>query len=218
MPPRAFAVTLPIALAAWLAPFLGGCSGATESPRSDAASASAASSAGSVGIRYVTHRVHKAEDFKRISEYFTGEENHGGDVVLYTDSTDRRGLYFMVALDRIDTLPEPTLAVVEYVTADKAEPQKCLFVLPALTTPGAFRELRLGVTGGDWPHANPKVVAWKITLHAKKPGVVLPPGIGVKAGHGRGEKLAAIAEKLAAQTGPAITSAQSFLWALPEKK
>jgi hypothetical protein len=185
MPPRAFAVTLPIALAAWLASFSAGCTGTDESPKSDMVLA-VASATDAVGIRYVTHRVHPDSDFKRISEYFTGEENHGGDVILYSDSSDRRGLYFMVAIDRLDKLPAGAVAVLEYVSAEKADPKKQFFVLPPMPSVGLFRELRLGVTGKDWPVANPKVVAWKISLRDKK-------------------------------TGALLTSAQSFLWALPEK-
>lgn len=221
MPPRAFAVTLPIALAAWLVSFSAGCSGTDETPKSDMAPAAAAP-ADAVGIRYVTHRVHAATDFKRISEYFTGEENHGGDVVMYSDSSDRRGLYFMIAIDRFGKLPDGAIAVMEYVTAEKAEPQKCLYVIPRLDDVGLFREFRLGITGEDWPTSNPKVVAWKITLHQRKPGLMIPPGTTVKVGAKRAsESLAKVtAERgatILAGLGEPIASARSFLWALPAK-
>ncbi len=183
MSPRAFAVTLPIALAAWLASFSAGCSG-ENAPAKDAIAP--ASPAGSVGIRYVTYRVHPDTDFKRISEYFTGEENQGGDVVMYSDPSDRRGLYFMVALDRFDKLPSGVVAVLEYVSSEEAKPLKKTFLLPAASRYGIFRELRLGVTGKDWPATNPKVVAWKISLRDK-------------------------------ETDTLMASAQSFLWALPER-
>lgn len=221
MPPRAFAVTLPIALAAWLVSFSAGCSGTDEAPKSDMAPA-AATPAGAVGIRYVTHGVHPASDFTRISEYFTGDENHGGDVVLYSDSSDRSGLYFMVAIDRLGKLPDGAIAVLEYVTAEKAEPQKCLYVIPRLDDVGLFREFRLGITGQDWPAHNPKVVAWKITLHQRKPELVIPPGTAIKVGAKRtSESLAKVtAERgaaILAGLGEPVCSAQSFLWALPEK-
>lgn len=226
MPPRAFAVTLPIALAAWLASFLAGCSGTDEAPRSGASPvAPADSSPASVsasGIRYVTHGVHPASDFKRISEYFTGEANPGGDIVAYTDPNDRSGLYFMVAPDRLEDLRDGAIVVLEYVSAEKAAPQKCLFVVPAFPGSGLFRELRLGVTGEDWPAGNPGVVAWKVTLCKRKPGLMMPAGTAIKVGARRRSEAAnrVITERTAAilaGIGEPIASAQSFLWALPAK-
>lgn len=171
MPPRALAVTLPTASAAWLALFLSGCSSSPQ-PAADKP-APPQQAQGAVGLRYVTHRVHPANDFKRVSEYFTGKENKGGDIVLRTDSRDRRGLYFMVALDHLDKLPAGAVATVEFVAADKPEPRKHLFVLPPVAASDLFKELRLGFTGADWPQNDPDVIAWKVTLRDPKTGALL---------------------------------------------
>lgn len=167
MPPGALSVTLTTASAAWLALFLTACA---DSSGNGSPPAPAAASAAPVSIRYVTHRVLATEDLKRVSEYFTGREDTGGDIVRRTDSRARRGLYFLVALGHFDRLPDGATAVLEFVAADKPEPFRHHFVLPPLRGPGAFQEIRLGVTGADWPESNPDIIAWKITLRDPKTG------------------------------------------------
>ncbi len=173
MPPRALAVTLPTALAAWLALFLTGCSDSAPDTASAASAGESVSAGKRVGFRYVTHRVIQGNDFKRISEYFSGEENKGGDIVLRTDSKTRAGLYFLLTLAPFDELPEGAVAVVEFVAGDKPEPRRHLFVLPPIAASDVFKEVRLGVTGADWPAPAPSVIAWKITLRDTKTGALL---------------------------------------------
>lgn len=218
MSPRAFAVLLPTALAAWLASFMAGCSSG------DAPSAPAHAASPAPGIKYVTHLMRPASDFRRISEYFTYEEDTGGDIIVRTDTSDRAGLYFAVGFDWLDELPSGAIAVLEYVGADSTEPQKCLFLIPPVRKPALFKELRLGITGLDSPKPkkNP-VTAWKLSLHAIKPELKVRPSVGVKLGVVRAsqpatQELAALGETLSGAVGPELVSAQSFLWALPKKQ
>ena len=217
MSPRAFAVLLPTALAAWLASFMAGCSG-------DASAAPAGEVSPAPGIKYVTHLMRPASDFRRISEYFTYEEDTGGDIIVRTDTSERAGLYFAVGFDWLDELPDGAIAVLEYVGADSTEPQKCLFLIPPVRKPALFKELRLGVTGLDSPKAkkNP-VTAWKLSLHAIKPELKARPTVGVRLGVTRASEsatreLAGLGGKLSGAVGPEIVSSQSFLWALPKKQ
>lgn len=221
MSPRAFAVHLPTALAAWLASFLAGCSGgapASTSPATVGSSVVATAPA----IKYVTHLVRPATDFKRIAEYFTYEEDTGGDIIVRTDTSDRRGLYFAVGFDYLDELPGGAIAVLEFVSSEKTEPQKFLFVIPPVAKPALFKELRLGVSGLDWPASgDAKITAWKLSLHAIKPELRERPLVGVKVGVVRASESAtrelnALADKLSAGIGPELVSSQSFLWSLPK--
>lgn len=222
MSPRAFAVTLPTALAAWLASFLAGCSGGAPIPATQEVAVTATTQA--PVIKYVTHLVRPATDFKRISEYFTYEEDTGGDIIVRTDTSDRRGLYFAVGFDYLEELPDGAIAVLEFVSSEKTEPQKFLFVIPPVAKPALFKELRLGVTGLDWlVVGNPGISAWKLSLHAIRPTLAERPPVGVKVGVVRASESAtrelnALAEKLSAGIGPELVSSQSFLWSLPKKK
>jgi len=163
MPPRARAVVLPVALAAWLAPFPGGCCAPSETAAGPAALTSPRPDI--VTLRYVTWKVEPKKDFQRISEYFDGTEDTGGDTYVRTHPDDRRGLYFILALEWSTKLPHGAVAAAELVSSESSEPKKHLFFIPPVAKPAHLREIRLGITGADWPD-NKKAtpVAWKITL------------------------------------------------------
>ena len=219
MPPRAYAVVLPIALAAWLASFLTGCSGADDPPSgSDATTATVVWRR--PGIRYVTSRVERGFRFSNASPSISpGTENNGGDVIARTDAADRRGLYFIIGLDRGAKLPGGSVAILEFVSSETVEPKKYVFALNALDDAGLFREIRLGVTGKDWPAKPvPQVVAWKITLCHKTPGPAIIADTGVVIAVGTGAVASSPAGlAITAKAGPAFASSQSFLWSLPGK-
>lgn len=169
MSPRARAVVLPVALATWLAPFLAGCSSgdATESGGDKVVVTSAAPE--KIALRYVTWKVEPATDFQRISEYFDGEENTGGDTIVRSQKNDRRGLYFILALEWSAKLPDGAVAMVDFVSSEGGEPKHHAFLIPPVDKPAHLREIRLGFTGKDWPEIRKaRPVAWKITLRDAK--------------------------------------------------
>ena len=106
----------------------------------------------------------EADDYRRISEYFTGKENQGGDMVLRTDGGVRQGLYFRVGLPVGQRIPKHARVRVEYLRSDIPQVLSEEFVLPLAKRGGLFSEVRFGLTGRAWPSQSLRLVAWKITL------------------------------------------------------
>ena len=101
-----------------------------------------------------------AASFKRISEYFDGRENTGGETVLRTRPDQRGGYYFLVRAAN----PGAPLAVkvnVQLVMPSAAKPKE--FTFPADLKSGST-VLNLGFTGTDWPDARTNPMAWKLEL------------------------------------------------------
>jgi len=101
-----------------------------------------------------------AASFKRISEYFNGKENTGGEAVLRTHPEERGGFYFLVRVGNSGQ-PRAVQAHLQVINAAKAEPARYDFKTELKSGDTVFH---LGLTGSDWldPRANP--VAWKLEL------------------------------------------------------
>lgn len=120
----------------------------------------------SVGIEYATFEWKTKNDFKRITEYFSNEENVGGNCVVRSDPDVREGLYFIVGVEAGTTLPRGSTATLHYFRPDKTGCQTQTFTLPEWTSSIAG-ELRLGLTGDAWAagkRARPN--AWQFSVHA----------------------------------------------------
>jgi len=101
-----------------------------------------------------------AASFKRISEYFDGRENTGGEAVLRTQPAQRAGYYFLVRV----TAPAATAGVkahLQVITEANARPREFDFS-PALRTGDTV--FHLGLTGADWSDAQANPVAWRLDL------------------------------------------------------
>jgi len=146
-------------LAAGLA-LLAACS----SPPKSATSAPAGIGTDGVAIAHVDQRYMEDVEFRRISEYFTGDENKTGRVIERTDPKQRAGRYFIVSLEFHwhTTLPAGTQADLDYIRQDNAEPQHQHYVFS--TDTGTWNEILLGLTGAAWPDKDESIIAWKITL------------------------------------------------------
>ncbi|MDP2136875.1 MAG: hypothetical protein Q8J74_03390 [Candidatus Didemnitutus sp.] len=101
-----------------------------------------------------------AGSFKRISEYFTGVENTGGQIVVRTQPGRRAGYYFLVRTENAGPAVEAKV-VVEIVPPGPQRSRS--FTFPLRLTPGKA-VFNLGVTGEDWPDAEADIVAWKLTI------------------------------------------------------
>jgi hypothetical protein len=102
----------------------------------------------------------EADSFKRISEYFNGRENTGGEIVVRTHPDQRGGYYFLVRVVN-DGAPVGAHIVLHVVTPDNAAPRTFTF---DTTLPGKEAVFDLGVTGTDWPDAKIHAVAWRLDL------------------------------------------------------
>ncbi len=101
-----------------------------------------------------------AASFKRISEYFDGKENTGGEAVLRTHPDQRGGYYFLVRVTN-PAAARPATARLQVITHTDAKPQTFTFT-PALKAGATV--FHLGLTGPDWPDAKADPVAWKLEL------------------------------------------------------
>jgi hypothetical protein len=103
-----------------------------------------------------------AASFKRISEYFDGRENTGGQLVVRTHPGQRAGYYFLVRVAN----PGGPLAVkisLQLSMPDDPKPRTQGF---AADLPAGETLLNLGLTGPDWPDAKTNPVAWKLEVLA----------------------------------------------------
>ncbi len=101
-----------------------------------------------------------AASFKRISEYFDGKENNGGEIVVRTHPDQRGGYYFLVRLANPGG-PADVRLHLTVVTPDSATPRE--FTFP-VSLPSGDKVCNLGLTGKDWPDAKVNAVAWKLTV------------------------------------------------------
>lgn len=101
-----------------------------------------------------------AGSFKRISEYFDGRENTGGQVVLRTHPEERGGYYFLVRVANPGAT-RPVKLTLDVVAA--ATPRLRSFAFAADLGAGES-VINLGLTGVDWTDRKADPVAWKLTI------------------------------------------------------
>ena len=99
---------------------------------------------------------------RSIVEIFTGEEFTQGYLTLRTQPDKRAGRYFSLMISGPDEIPLGTTITLEVDSSRRTGTSKYTFTVPE--THGLLREIRLGVTGSDWPDEDELVNAWKITI------------------------------------------------------
>ncbi len=102
--------------------------------------------------------------FKRIGEYFDGEEHTGRKIILRTQNdAPRRGLYFVVRIDEFaDNLPKGCSFEVDIIRPDEKRPVTKRFAMPDEVK--SHREIWLGFNGGDIPVNDEPPVAWRVRI------------------------------------------------------
>jgi hypothetical protein len=101
-----------------------------------------------------------AGSFKRISEYFTGRENTGGQIVLRSQPAERGGYYFLVRTENKDATAAAQFRL-QVVLPGSHQPR--VFNFP-VEIPGGQQVFNIGVTGSDWPDSESDAVAWKLDV------------------------------------------------------
>ena len=104
-----------------------------------------------------------ADSFERISEYFTGEENTGGQTVLRSRPAERAGFYFLARLKNAGPAVAGATFELDVITPASAAPRTFTFTAGL---PAGEHVFNLGLTGADWPGAKVQPVAWKLTVLA----------------------------------------------------
>ena len=102
----------------------------------------------------------EAVSFKRISEYFTGKENTGGELMVRTRPEERAGCYFLVRVANRGPAAPITLQL-QIIAPTSAKP--VTYAFPVDLKAGST-VVNVGLTGADWPDKTSNPVAWKITL------------------------------------------------------
>lgn len=102
-----------------------------------------------------------AVSFERVSEYFTGQENTGSQVVRRTHPETRAGFYFLARVSNHGAALTSAKLVIALIKPDS--PQTKVYAFP-VELPAGSTVFNLGLTGADWagPKAHP--VAWKIEV------------------------------------------------------
>ena len=111
----------------------------------------------------VQHEWRDAASFKRIEEYFDGEEHNGGEALRRSHPETRSGYYFFVRIKNPGAL-RPAKAALQVVTSTSAQPVSYEFPVELRTGSTVFN---IGLTGPDWPDAKMHPVAWKLNFIAE---------------------------------------------------
>jgi hypothetical protein len=116
---------------------------------------------GPLAIEHVYTGWRDAASFKRISEYFNGQENTHGEAILRTHPDQRGGFYFLVRVNNPG--PARTIKVsLHVITSANARTSDYQFAT-GLKADGDT-VFQLGLTGADWTDPKGHPVAWKLDL------------------------------------------------------
>jgi hypothetical protein len=101
-----------------------------------------------------------AESFVGIREYFGGEEQTSGRLILRSQPAARAGYYWLVRVRSAIAVPEAQLEL-QVVRAGNPDPETHRF--PCSLKTGS-QPILAGLTGGDWPDAQARPTAWQVRL------------------------------------------------------
>jgi hypothetical protein len=104
-----------------------------------------------------------AESFERISEYFSGEENTGREIVVRTHPERREGFYYLVRVANEGEALQGAKFVLQVISPASPEPKTSTF---PVEVPHRSKVFQLGLTGPDWPNSDVHPVAWKLELRS----------------------------------------------------
>ncbi len=124
--------------------------------------APALSAASSVELVRVWPGPRTAESFERISEYFTGRENTGGQTVVRTQAGQRAGFYWLVRTRC--SVAQPGAVIELAVTYPGTEAPK-IYALK-VDLPAGRHVTLAGLTGADWPDLEQEPVTWQLRILA----------------------------------------------------
>lgn len=117
----------------------------------------------SLAIRSAMVRNYTANDFTRISEYFTGRPNNGADTVLRTDETGRGGIYLVIKLNKLIYNLDPNAVLTfKYILSDSNDEKEKVFDLAPVA--GRSPWIFIGITGADFHGPDQTLVAWSLDI------------------------------------------------------
>lgn len=115
------------------------------------------------GIKEVVTEYRTEQDFKRIREYFTGDEFTGRRLVVRSQADERAGCYFVLTMQE-PVRKLPTDAKVRIAVVLSGDEQPAVYDLPLPEERPAGREIFAGLTGTDWADPEARPMAWRVAL------------------------------------------------------
>jgi hypothetical protein len=119
--------------------------------------------AGGIEVFRVWPGYRTAESFERISDFFGGGKNDGGEIVRRSQPSARQGYYFLVRLKN----PGPAVAAARFelqvISPSSPDPRTYTFTADV---PAGSHAFDFGLTGRDWPEAKASAVAWRLVVSA----------------------------------------------------
>ena len=131
--------------------------------------AAAAAATEAAGIVRIWPGYRTAESFTTVGELFGGGERRSGRILRRTQPDFREGFYFLTRLRLAEARPG---AEVRLELVLPASPNVVTHRF-TLDLPSGEPVLHLGVTGSDWPGADSRPVAWRLSVRARDAGPVL---------------------------------------------
>ena len=122
-----------------------------------------------IGIVRIWPGYRTADSFTTVGELVDGGERQGGRIVRRTQSASREGFYFLTRLQLAQPLPGSEVRL-ELVLPTGANVVTHRF---AVDLPSGEPVLHLGVTGSDWPGAESRPVAWRLSVRDAGTGKIL---------------------------------------------
>lgn len=103
-----------------------------------------------------------AQSFMRVSEYFTGRENSGGQTYLRSKPEERAGYYFLMRVKNTGDRLQAARLELQVITPRSPAPATYTH---AVEVPRGTHVFQVGLTGTDWPTPEEAPVAWRITVY-----------------------------------------------------
>ena len=116
-----------------------------------------------VGLEVRNKSYFSDRDFKRIPEFFTGQEYAGWKIYCRSTQGERQGFYFVVKVTgSSNDISQNVLWKVDFVTSVNPAPQT---IKIPIDNPKIFgKEVFIGLTGNDWPDQSVQLLAWRLCL------------------------------------------------------
>ncbi len=119
-----------------------------------------------IGVNYAFFAEKKSKDFTRLSEYFSGEENFGGNAVCRSNPEIRDGTYLILGLEFGAEIPAGSVAELRYFSSETRGEIQQKWELPAFKA-RPDKEIFLGLTGEDFgKNFRKKITAWRVEIRS----------------------------------------------------
>ena len=110
-------------------------------------------------------------DFKRIPDFFTGQEYSGSKVYHRSNPSEREGYFFVVKVNGL--LPEiSTDAYWRLEWISPLDPVSQTVKIPIKNLEIFGKEVFIGLTGNNWPGQSVQPLAWRLCLMEKAEVVI----------------------------------------------